>query len=146
MRERVYKDLTLALKARETEKAGVLRMLISSMKNAEIDARGKTLTDADYAAVIKKEVKKRKDAIDAFTQGGRNDLVEKETAELAVLSSYLPEELPDEEVKKAVQEIIAQTGATTAKDMGKVMGLAMQKLKGQVDGSRVKTVVSELLK
>ncbi len=146
MRERVYKDLTLALKARETEKAGVLRMLISSMKNAEIDGRGKTLTDADYAAVIKKEVKKRKDAIDAFTQGGRNDLVEKETAELAVLSSYLPEELPDEEVKKAVQEIIAQTGATTVKDMGKVMGLAMQKLKGQVDGGRVKTVVQELLK
>lgn len=146
MRDRIYNDLTVALKARDTEKAGVLRMLLASMKNVEIDNRGKEMTDADYLAIVKKEVKKRKDSIEAFQSAGRDDLVKKESSEVALLSAYLPEELSDDEVKKALQEIIAQSGATGAKDMGKVMGHAMQKLKGKADGSRVKTLLQELLK
>lgn len=146
MRDRIYNDLTVALKARDTEKAGVLRMLLASMKNAEIDSRGKEMTDADYLAIVKKEVKKHKDSIEAFQSAGRDDLVKKESSEVALLSAYLPEELSDDEVKKALQEVIVQSGATSAKDMGKVMGLAMQKLKGKVDGSRVKTLLQDLLK
>lgn len=146
MRDRIYNDLTVALKARDTEKAGVLRMLLASMKNAEIDNRGKEMTDVDYLAIVKKEVKKRKDSIEAFQGAGRDDLVKKESSEVALLSTYLPEELSDAEVKKAVQEIIAQSGVTSVQDMGKVMGMAMQKLKGRVDGSRVKTMAQDLLK
>ena len=99
----------------------------------------------DVIALISKEVKMRKDSIEEFKKGGREDLVEQTEAEIAVLMPYLPKQLSEEEVRALVQEAIANTNATTIKDMGKVMGQLMPKVKGRADGKMVNTIVKELL-
>ena len=114
------------------------------LKNKEIDKK-EALTDEEVVSVLQKEVKKRKESIEAFTQGNRPELVRKEREELAVLDKYLPQEMKAEELEKIVQETVSQVGAEGAKDFGKVMGAVMGKVKGRIGGDRVAERVKKAL-
>ena len=146
LKTQLMDDMKAAMKAKEAgkQKLAVIRMVRSAIRQAEIDGK-KELNDNDIIALISKEVKMRKDSIDEFEKGGRQDLVDQTQAEIAVLMPYLPEQLSEDEVKALVQEAISVTGATTPKDMGKVMGVLMPKVKGRADGKMVNTIVKELL-
>ena len=138
-------ELKQAMLAKDTEKTSVLRMLLSAINYYEIQkgGAGYEATDEDVLSVIEKEAKQHKDSIEQFQAGGREDLVKKEQAELAVLENYLPEQMPEEEVQKLVDEAVASTGAANQQDMGKVMGYLMPKVKGKADGSLVSRLVKE---
>ncbi len=142
--EKINQDMTTALKAGEQLKLSVLRMLSAELKNKKIEL-GKDLADEEALAVITKEVKKRKDSAQTFTQGNRDDLAQKELAEVEILSAYLPEELSDDELLALIKEAIAQTSATTKADMGKVMGALKPKIAGRADGAKVAKLVQENL-
>ena len=146
LKTQLMDDMKAAMKAKEAgkQKLAVIRMVRSAIRQAEINGK-KELNDNDIIALISKEVKMRKDSIDEFEKGGRQDLVDQTQAEIAVLMPYLPEQLSEDEVKALVQEAISVTGATTPKDMGKVMGVLMPKVKGRADGKMVNTIVKELL-
>ncbi len=135
-------DLQAAMKAGETIKRDTLRTLLTTLTNAEMETTDE-LTQADFNKVVQREVKKRREAIEAFTTGGRPDRAEKESQELEVLQAYLPEQMSVDEIKKIVQEIIDNAG--DAPNMGQIMGQAMGKLKDKADGNTVRQVVSELL-
>lgn len=142
--EKINQDLISALKNKEQLKLSTLRMLSSELKNKKIDL-GKDLTDDEALTVITKEVKKRKDSAQTFKEGNRDDLAQKELAEVEILSEYLPEELSDDEILALVKEAIAQTGASTKADMGKVMGVLRPKVAGRADGAKVAKLVQENL-
>lgn len=137
-------DMKTAMKAREKVKLGTIRMLISALKNKAIDLRA-DLTEEDVIAVLTSEGKKRRDSIELYRKGEREDLAEIEEVELALILTYLPKQLTDEEVAVMVDEVIAQTGASAKSDMGKVMGAMMPKVKGLYDGKKVKTLVMSKL-
>ncbi|MFN3699729.1 MAG: GatB/YqeY domain-containing protein [Dictyoglomus sp.] len=146
--EKITRDYMTALKNKESFKVEVLSTLRSAIKYREIELRekGKELDDQEVIGVIKKEIKKRKEAIEMYKQGGRADLVEKEEKELAILQEYVPQGLSEEELKSRIKEIIERVGASTVKDMGKVMKEAMNELRGLAEGEEIKKVVEELLK
>jgi uncharacterized protein YqeY len=137
-----------ALKNKDNFRAEVLSTLRSAIKYREIELRekGKELDDREVLEVIKKEIKKRREAIEMYKQGGRLDLAEKEDNELKILEEYVPAEISDEELRIKIKEIIEKVGATNIKDMGKVMKEAMSELKGLAEGERIRKVVEELLK
>src|SRR3989344_1129794 len=145
MHEKIKNDLKEAMRAKDELRLSVLRMLSSAIHNREIEKKTKTgnaaLTEEEIIAVIRSEIKKRRDAAEGFTKGGRADAAEKELAELKILEAYLPAELSDEEVEKAVKEVIACMGEITTKEFGKVMGETMKRLKGQAGGDRVSNAV-----
>jgi uncharacterized protein YqeY len=141
LRETIDADIKEAMKAGAKDKVSALRMLVAALKNKQIDKR-RPLTDEEVADTVRSLIKQRRDSIEQFAKGGRQDLVDKETAEVAVLEVYLPQQLSREEIEKAVREIIAQTGAQGAKDMGKVMKALMPVLAGRADNK----LVSELVK
>lgn len=147
LKQAIFSDLKTAMKAGETEKRDVLRMLDSMIKNTEIEKmkREEGLSDEEVLEVIGKAVKQRKDAMAQFTEGGRPELAEKEAKEVEILMAYMPAQLSEDKVRQAVLEIIKQTGATSKADIGKVMGQAMGKLKGQTDGNVVKKIAEEQL-
>jgi uncharacterized protein YqeY len=138
--EQMKADMKTAMKAKDKERLGTIRMLISSLNNAQIDARGE-LSEDDIIGVLSTEAKKRREAAQAYRDGGRDELAEKEEAELEVVEHYLPKQLTDDEIAALVDEVIEQTGASTKADMGKVMGPMMGKVKGRADGSKVKDIV-----
>ncbi len=123
---------------------GVLRMTLAQLKDERIRLR-KELTDEDVIRILAKAVKSRKDSVESYRSGGREDLAEKEAYEIGVLEQYLPEQMSEDDVRAVVAEIISQTGAGSMKDMGKVMGPAMARLKGQADGKMVQDIVRALL-
>ena len=141
LREAIDADIKEAMKAGAKDKVSALRMLVAALKNKEIVKR-RPLTDEEVAETVRALIKQRKDTIEQFGKGGRQDIVEKETKEVAVLEVYLPQQLPREEVEKAVRDVIAETGAQGAKDMGKVMKALMPVLAGRADNK----LVSELVK
>ncbi len=146
IKDRLTEDMKAAMKAKADGKQqlAVIRMVRSAIRQQEID--GKTeLDDNGVIAVISKEVKMRKDSLEEFKKGGREDLVAQTEAEIAVLMPYLPEQLSEADVRTLVEEAIAASGASSQKDMGKVMGLLMPKVKGRADGKMVNTIVRELL-
>ena len=147
LQEQLTKDLIAAMKAREEVKVGVLRFLQSAIKNAMIDYRvkGKELGDAEVLEVMVKQVKQRNDSIAQYKTGGREDLVQKEEAEKAILQSYLPAQMSEDEMRKLVQEAVATTGAKGAQEMGKVMAALMPKVKGKAGGQLVSRLVKEAL-
>ena len=147
LKQTILDDLKTAMKAGDTTKRDVLRMLDSMVKNVEIEKQKREtgLTDEEVLEVIGKAVKQRKDAAVQYAAGGRADLVEKENQEVEILSAYLPAQLDEAAVRETVKAVIAGTGATSMADIGKVMGQAMGKLKGQADGNLVKKVVEEEL-
>jgi uncharacterized protein YqeY len=140
LRETIGADMRQAMKAREQVRVGALRMLMAAVKNAEVERRHE-LADDEVLDVVTREAKRRRESIEAFAAGGRGDLVEKESAELAVLEAYLPERLSDEELAALVDAAIAETGASTPKQMGEVMKAVMPKLRGRADGAAVSALV-----
>lgn len=141
LREKIDADVKDALKSGAKDKVSTLRMLNAALKNKQIDKR-RPLTEEEVVETIRSLIKQRKDSIEQFTKGGRQDLVDKETAEVAVLEAYLPQQLSREEVNAMVRDAIAQTGAQGAKDMGKVMKALIPMIGGRADGK----LVSELVK
>jgi len=144
LKAKLSDDLKQALRSGDTVKRDTLRMLIASANNAEI-AKQSALTDTDVLGVISKEVKRRQESIDAFKKGNRPDLVSKEEAEMAVLQTYLPEQMTRDEIIAAAREIITALGAKGMGDKGKVMQQLMPKLKGKADGKDINDAVTGLL-
>lgn len=148
--DKIREDTKQALREKNEARVSVLRMLSSAMHNRALEKRAKsgkeeTLSQEEAIAVLRSEVKKRRDAIAEFGKGGRQDLVEKETAELKILETYMPQELPDEEIEKIVKEVIAGMGGAAPKDFGKVMGETMRRMRGSASGNRVGDMVRKLL-
>jgi len=133
-----------AMKAHDEVRLSTLRMLSSALNYEQI-AKQHELTEEEELVVVRKEAKKRKDAIEAYTQANAPDRAAKEAAELKILQEYLPAEMNDADLEKLVTEAIAQTGATQMSDMGKVIGLVMGKAEGKADGSRVSAMVKAKL-
>jgi uncharacterized protein len=143
----LQQELKEAMLAKDTVKTSTLRMLLSAINYAEIQkgGAGYEATDEDILAVIQKEAKQRRDSIEAFESGGRQEMAEKEKQELTILQGYLPEQMGEEEITKLVEEAISQTGASGMQDIGKVMGALMPKVKGKADGGVVNKIVREKL-
>jgi uncharacterized protein YqeY len=147
LQERIRTDLKDAMRAGDTVKRDVLRMLESAAKNVAIDKKleRETLDDSIVLEAIRRAVKQRKDSIEQFEQGGRVDLAEQEKAELSILIAYLPASLSEDAVRAIVQVVIDEFETVEASDFGKVMGKAMQAVNGQSDGDTVKKIVQEIL-
>ena len=132
LKERITEDMKTAMRAKDSERLGTIRLLQSAMKQKEVDERIE-LDDAAIVAIVDKMIKQRKDSIAAFEQAARQDLVDKEKTELAVLIAYLPERLSAQELTDAVQAIVKELGASGPGDMGKVMGAVKTRLAGKAD-------------
>jgi len=150
IRERIVADLTAAMKAKDAQRLGVVRMLKSRIMEAEVDQRSRkgpdyVLEDQDCLTVIATYAKQRRDSIEAYRKGGKEDLATKEEAELAIIQEYLPAPISEDEIRRIVAAAIAETGATSAKEMGTIMKIVMPKLKGEADGAVVNRIVRELL-
>jgi uncharacterized protein YqeY len=144
LRDRITEDMKIAMRARDGARLGTIRLLQAALKQKEVDER-LTLDDAAIVVIIDKLIKQRHDSVDAFQQAGRQDLVDQESAEIAVLQAYLPARLSSQEIEAAVRAIIAETGATGLADMGKVMSLTKQRLLGKADMSIVSQTVKQAL-
>lgn len=142
--EKIRGDLEQALRQKEALRCSVLRMALSSIHNTEIDQR-KPIDDAGVISVMEKEAKKRRESIEAFEKGNRQDLVDKEKAELVILMEYLPKQMSREEITEVAKEVISKLGAAGPGDKGKVMSKLMPKLKGKAQGQEISDVVAELL-
>ena len=137
-------DLRQAMRAGDSLRCSVIRMLLSAMNYSEI-AKQATLTDSDILGVIAKEIKQRKESIEAYKLANRPELAAKEEAEMAMLKAYLPAQMSRDEIVSLVKKIIAETGASGPRDKNKVMPKLMPMVKGKADGQEVNTVVNELL-
>ena len=144
LKEQLTADMKEAMKNKEKDRLVVIRMVRGAIRQQEIDGQ-KELGEDDVIAVISKELKMRRDSIEEFKKGGREDLVEKTQAEIDVLLPYLPAQLSEDEVRELVKAAVEQTGAATPKDMGKVMGVLMPKVKGRADGKMVNTIIKSFL-
>lgn len=142
--EKIEYDLKESLKSGDKNRVSILRMVKSDVKNKEIE-KGDPPTDEDIQAILRSFSKKARESIDQFTKAGRDELAEKEKAELAVIQEYLPKQLSEEDVRKMVRDVIDETGAAGVKDIGRVMKAVMAKLKGQADGRLVNNLVKEAL-
>ncbi len=143
--EQIQKDMIKAVKSDYKETSQTLKMLIASIKNAQIKSK-EELTDKEIEKILRKEAKKVKDSIEQYKKMGREDLVEKEQKDLKIIEEYLPEMMSEAEIKKVVKEKIEELEATDMNDMGKVMGSVMSQLDGQADGNTVKNIVQSMLK
>jgi uncharacterized protein YqeY len=145
LNDQVSADIAAAMKGRDALRLSALRMLKAAVMNKSVE-KGRDLEDAEVLQVVASLVKQRRDSIEQFAKAGRTDLVEKETAELAVLQTYMPPSATPEEIETAVAEAIKETGATSVKDMGKVMKAVMPKLAGKnADGKAVNEAVRRTL-
>jgi uncharacterized protein YqeY len=144
--DKIVADLKQSMLAKDAARTSTLRMLKSAIEYSKIEKKQESLTDADVTAVIKKQIKQRQDSIEGFEKGGRTDLAEKEKAELAILKSYLPEELSTAQLEEIVKSSITEVGATTKADMGKVMKAVQAKTEGRADNRLVSQLVSAQLK
>ena len=144
IKERLTSDLKQAMKAGDTARRSVIRMAMAAIKNAEIAKRG-TLEESDVLGVMAKEARQRQESIDAFKQGDRQDLVDREEEELAILQEYLPKQATREEIVAAARSVIAEVGAEGPRDKGRVMPVLIAQLKGKADGREINAVVTELL-
>jgi uncharacterized protein YqeY len=144
LRDRIQADVTAAMRSGDALRRDVLRMVQNAAYNVEKRDR-RTLTDDEYAAVVAREVKTRRESVEAFRAGGREDLAGKEEAEIAILTGYLPEQLSEDDLRSMVDEAITQTGASSPRDMGKVMGWLSPKTRGRADGRRVSELVAASL-
>ena len=133
-----------AMKAKDEIRLSTLRMLSSALNYEKIDKQH-TLSEEEELEVVRREAKKRRDAIEAYKKAGANERAEKEEKELAILQEYLPEQMPDSELEKKVKEAISQTGASSMADIGKVMGVVMAKVKGRAEGGKVSELVRKNL-
>ena len=147
--DKIDKSLTEALKNKDQDRTLTLRSIISQKKQKEIEKRTqdkKNITDEDMILILNKMVKQRRESIELYKQGGRQDLVDKETKELKIIQEYLPEQLSEEEIKKICEQTINNLKASSLKDMGKVMGIIKSKYKGSVDLSVAGKILKDKLK
>lgn len=144
LKDRITEDMKAAMRAKDAERLGAIRMLLAACKQREVDERI-VLDDAAVVAIVDKLIKQRKDSITAFAQANRADLVDKETAELKVLEAYLPQRLSVDEVNAAVAALVAELGAAGPGDMGKVMGAAKALLAGKAEMGLVSAAVKSAL-
>ena len=144
LKQKLMDDLKQAMRSGDEVKRSAIRLLMAAIKNAEI-ARQAGLEDADIFGIIAKEIRQRKESIEAFKQGNRQDLVAREEAELAILEKYLPQQVTREEIVEAARRIIEEVGAQGPGDKGKVMPKIITQLKGRADGREINAVVTELL-
>lgn len=144
LKERITEDMKAAMRAKDSERLGAIRMLTAAIKQKEVDERIE-LDDAGVVGIVDKLLKQRKDSIDAFQKAGRQDLADKEQAEVAVLQAYLPARLSADEVAAEVKAIVAEVGAKGPGDMGKVMASAKQRLAGKADMGQVSAAVKAAL-
>ena len=144
LRDKLNEDIKTAMKAREQEKLGALRLMLAAVKQREVDERI-TLDDAGVIAVVEKMIKQRKDSIAQYEKAARQDLADKEKFEIGVIEAYLPQQLSQAEIDAIVAEAIASTGAKSAADMGKVMGVVKPKLAGRADMGKVSGMVKAKL-
>ena len=144
LKEDIAASVKDAMRKKEKVRLGVLRMLMSEMKNRQIESQ-KELEEADILQVITRMVKQRHDSAEQFTKGGREELAAKEMSEIEVLQGYLPEALSEADLENLVQEAISETQATSKKDMGKIMKVVMPKIAGRADGKAVNMMVARLL-
>ena len=144
LKDQINDDMKAAMRARESERLATIRLLLAAIKQREVDDRV-TLDDPGITAVIDKMIKQRKDSISQFEAAGRTDLVEKEAAELTVLTAYMPAQLSDAEIAAEVEAAVAQVGAAGPQDMGKVMGVLKPRLAGRADMTAVSGLVKAAL-
>jgi uncharacterized protein YqeY len=144
LKEQIKNDIKDAMRAKETVKRNTLRNIQAAIKQIEVDER-RDVSDADVETIMMKYLKQREDAKTQFADAGRNDLVEKEEAEIAIVKSYLPEPMDDTELETVLKEVIASVGAESMKDMGKVMGAAKSAIGSRADGGRINVMVKKLL-
>ncbi len=144
LQDRVQTDIAAAMRAGDELRRDVLRMVSSAAYNVE-KRQGHALSDDEYLAVLSREVKTRRESVEAFRAGGREDLATKEEAEIAILGDYLPQALTGDEIEALVREGIAATGASSARDMGKVMGWLAPRTRGRADGKQVSQLVVQTL-
>ncbi|AGG07431.1 transamidase GatB domain-containing protein [Dehalococcoides mccartyi BTF08] len=144
LKEKLGEEVKLSLRQGEKLKCNVLRMLVSAISYAEI-AKQKTFTDEEIIGVIAKEIKQRRESIEAYKQAKRPELVEKEQQEMEILQSYMPEQMDEAELTLIIKKVISETGASTPQDKGKVMGKLMPLVKGKADGQMVNAIVTALL-
>ena len=144
LREQINEDMKAAMKSREAERLGTIRLLLAAVKQREVDERV-TLDDAGVIAVIEKMIKQRKDSISQYEKAARQDLADRERREISVLEAYLPQPLSGAEIEAIVAEAVTQTGASTAADMGKVMGMVKPRLAGRADMGKVSALVKARL-
>ncbi|UCG55529.1 MAG: GatB/YqeY domain-containing protein [Dehalococcoidia bacterium] len=144
LKKKLSDDLRRSLKERDKRRSSVIRLLLSAIHNAEIARRG-LLEDSDILGVVAKEAKQRKESIEAFKKGNRQDLVIQEEAELAILETYLPEQMSRDKIAATASKVINEVGAQGPRDMGRVMSKLMPQLKGKADGKIINEIVTELL-
>jgi len=144
LKERITEDMKAAMRAKDSERLGTIRLLTAAMKQKEVDERVE-LDDTMVVAIVDKLIKQRKDSIEAFTKADRMDLADKESAEMKVLQAYLPERLSADEVATEVRAIVAELGAKGPGDMGKVMGAVKTRLAGKADMGQVSAAVKAAL-
>lgn len=141
---RLQEDLTAAIRDRDELRRDTLRMVIAAAYNAAKHAR-RDLTDDEVVQVLTREAKTRAESVEAFTAAGRTDAAERETAEIAIIRAYLPEQLDESELERLVREAVAESGATSAREMGKVMSVLMPRVRGRADGKQVSALVAREL-
>ena len=144
LQDRIESAMRDAMRARDERRTQTLRMAMSAAHNREIEA-GRALTDEDYVEILGKQVKQRRESIEAFRSGGREAMAANEEAEAAILAEFLPEQLSSEELERIVRAAIAETGATSPADLGKVMGRVVPQTKGRADGKALSDLVRRLL-
>lgn len=144
LKDQINDDMKAAMRAKDSERLGTVRLLLAAMKQKEVDERV-TLDDAAVVAIVDKLIKQRKDSVAAFVQAGRQDLADKESAEIKVLEAYLPQRLSAEEVAAEVKTIVTELGAKGPGDMGKVMGVVKTRLAGKAEMGQVSAAVKAAL-
>ena len=145
LRQKLSDDLKQAMRSGDEVKRSVLRLVMAAIRNAEIARQAALDEDKDILGIVAKEVRQRRESIEAFKQGDRQDLVAQEEAELAILNAYLPQQMTREEILSAARQIIKEVGAQGPGDKGKVMPQLIAQLKGRADGREINAVVTELL-
>jgi len=145
LQERLAQEIKAAMLAKDAARLGTLRLLKSAVGYAEIERKTDKLSDADFVAVVQKEVKKRRDSIEQFEKGGRVELAEKERSEILVLESFLPKPLSSEELEQLIKATIQELGATGKKEMGPVIKAVQSKVAGRADGKTISGMVGKLL-
>ena len=147
LREDLQKALKESMLAKDTQRVSAVRLIIAGMKEKDVDARGKGQKEAsetELLSMMQNMIKQRKDSIDMYLKGNRQDLADKEQAEINVIETFLPKQMNDDEILAAVKAAVAGTGATSMKDMGKIMGILKSKYAGQMDFGKVSGVIKTL--
>ncbi len=144
LKEQIVAEMKSAMKAGEKERLGTIRLILSAVKQVEVDTRAE-LNDQDLIGILDKMAKQRRESMDQFGQAGRNDLADKEKSELAIIANYLPQALSEDEISQLIEQAVSQTSASSMKDMGAVMAILKPQMQGRADMSQVSKLIKAKL-